>query len=97
MTPDLNSPIGSLVAARLSCVIGCQVCNWKTKISALEAVASYGGLMKFKEVETAIRSRCVKKTEYGCHFTIQPTPSPFGKVDRDKQGVEGNAVTKTPR
>lgn len=98
MASAKDRTIGSLLETRQSCVLSCQECELKTRISGLEAIASYGGLMRFSEVSIIIRQRC-RKPGNGkqCWFSVSPSPDGFMPEDRDAQWMAGNATRKTPR
>lgn len=53
--------IGALIATNGKLRIACTRCAKAKELSAWEAVASYGGLMRFAEIQTVLKARCRSK------------------------------------
>lgn len=65
----LETTIRSLLTTGRKLKIECVRCAKSKELSALEAIASYGGLMRLHEVETALRARCRTPA---CRLTLGP-------------------------
>lgn len=51
----------------------CISCGFNRVLSPLEAIASYGGLMRFTEVREALKARCEARLNAKCEALIGPT------------------------
>lgn len=69
MPPKPDLTLASLLKDNNSLKIVCTLCDKTKELSALEAIASYGGLLTFDEVRKVIWGRCRSKP---CQARIGP-------------------------
>ncbi len=72
--PKLENTLSSLVTRRCGLSIRCAPCQRDKAMPPLEAVASYGGLITFDELQGLLRSRCSKAD---CPISVHATHNPY--------------------
>ncbi len=60
MTKKLEHTIGGLLTQASVLSINCDRCRRSRSLTALEAIASYGGLVTFEELRVLLGNRCSK-------------------------------------
>lgn len=67
--PDKPNTLASLIESGQALHIRCIPCGKQRYLSALEAVASYGGLLSFAELRAVLQARC----RQACQLTAEPS------------------------
>lgn len=78
MAPKRETTLSSLVVREAVLSIACAACKRSRSMSALEAVASYGGLITFDELKSLLAGRCRKPP---CQVTVTPAYRPWKPLD----------------
>jgi hypothetical protein len=55
----------------------CIACSTSRTLSPLEAIASYGGLVRFSELRAIIKGRCEARLKAKCDVLIGPTTDAY--------------------
>ena len=77
MPPDEDPTLSWLAVNGRGLRFRCIACSSSRTLSPLEAIASYGGLVRFSELRSIIKGRCEARLKARCDVLIGPTTEAY--------------------